>query len=87
MKTVAASWQPGASILMPWASWCRGSRGIRLFPGTLADLHAVVVEFAVIELASVVEFVVIELAIDTAAGAGACSIAASVVASADGWRL
>ena len=40
-------------------------------------MHAVV-EFAVIELASVVEFVVIERAIDTAADAGGvCSIAAS----------
>ena len=55
--------------------------------GSLADLHAVVVEFAVIQLASVVEFVVIELAIDTAADASACSIAASAVALADSWRL
>ena len=50
----------GVSDLTPWASGGRGSRGIRLFPGTLADLQAVdvvveaVVEFAVIELASAI---------------------------------
>ena len=54
-------------------------------------MHAVVVEFVVefvvIEPASVVEFVVMELAIDTAADAGACSIAASAGALAHSWRL
>lgn len=50
-------------------------------------VFAAVVEFAVIELASVVAFVVIELAIDTAADAGAYSIAASAMALADSWRL
>ena len=67
---------------MPWASWGRGSRRIRLFPGALADPNAValVVGFAVIELASVVEFAVIALAMADA-GAGA-SIAATAAADA-----
>ena len=45
---------------------------------------AVVVELLVIELACVVEFVMIELAIDPAADVGACSIAASATALAEG---
>ena len=53
-----------------------------LISGRLADLHAVVVEFAVIELASVVKFVVSELVIDTTADAGAGSINASADANA-----
>ena len=67
-EPVATSWQPGVSAspasLAPWASGATGSRGRQLLPSTLVDLHAVdvVLEFAVIELASVVESAVIAIA-------------------------
>ena len=83
----AESWLPGASFLTPWGSGASGAHWLQLISGRLADLHAVVVEIAVIELASVVEFVVMEIAIYTDADAGACSISASAMVLADSCRL
>ena len=64
---------------MPWASGGRGSRRSQLFPSPLAYLHAVaiVVEFAVIELASVVEFAVIALAMADADACASAMVAAT----------
>ena len=78
-----ASCPGGASAslasLAPWASGGRVSCGIRLFPNTLANVHAVgvVVGFAMIENASV----------DAGDGASAMAVAIDADADAGAWTV
>ena len=64
-----------AGLLEPWASGGTWARWLRLFPGTLADMHVFAVDVDV-------EFAVIELA-NANADAGASAVAVAIDADSD----